>query len=238
MGRIDIDIFIQEYYVRSLVNQYKFIDTYRICTKIISEFEDRTIYIRAMKTKLVMVDIFYHIAKNDEVFEITSNVLRFARRFNIPELLEECITYHVRIDLRNRDFDKAEEHLLEMPDQNSDNTLLLRFKKAYVQDDKDDMKKYFDILSKSESLKKRPKDWKFLQVQAMSRLPEIFDRDKYLELLNWLIEFASENNVQEMITLAYNHLIMLYHQERSYKKALEIADKFLHFKKIRIDNQV
>jgi len=236
-GNKELDVLIQQYLAESLVKQYKFIDAYRICTEIIKEFEERSIYIRAMKTKILVANIFYHIAKNNEVYEITSNVLRFARKYNVPELLEECIRFHVEIDIRNREFEKAEEQLLNMPDQHSDMTVLLRFKFAYIKDDFENMKKYYDILSEQSTIQNNQKVWKYLQVQVMSKVPGVFDKEKYLELIKWLIEFSTKNNDQEMITLSYNYLIMFYHQERSYKKALEVADKLLHFKKIRIDNQ-
>lgn len=236
-GKKELDVFIQQYLAESLVKQYKFIDSYRIITEIIKEFEERTIYIRAMKSKLLMAKVFYHIAKNDEVYEITSNVLRFAKKYNVPELLEECLWFHVEIDIRNRDFEKAEAQLLNMPDSYSEKTLLLYFKIAYIKDDIENMKKYYDMLSDKSTVMRNPKVWNYLQVQVMSKVPGLFDKGKYLELVKWLIEFSTKNNDQEMITLSYNYLIMFYHQERSYKKALEVADKLLHFKKIRIDNQ-
>lgn len=238
LGRKDIDVFIQQYHATALVKQYKFIDSYRITSSIVKEFEERTIYMRAMKTKLLMARIYYHIAKNDEVYEIANYVERFAHRYNVTELIEECEMFRAAIDIRNGHYDKAEEHLLKMPDQKSITTVLLRFKISYVTDNFEEMEQYFVELSEFESVRQNEKVWKYLQVQAMSRLPRFYDRDKYLELIKWLIDFSTKYNDQEMITLSYNYLIMFYHEERSYKKALELAEKLLHFKKIRIDKRI
>lgn len=191
-----------------------------------------------MKTKLLMARIYYHIAKNDEVYEITNYVERFALKYNVSELIEECVMFRAAIDIRNGEYEKAKEHLLKMPYQKSITTVLLRFKISYVTDDFEEMEKYFVELSEFESVRSNDKVWKYLQVQAMSRLPRFYDRDEYLKLIKWLIDFSTKYNDQEMITLSYNYMIRFYHEERSYKKALELAEKLLHFKKIRIDKRI
>lgn len=238
LGTQDLDLFIKEYLMKALVKQYKFIDTYRLGTEIIKQFEERTIYIRAMKTKLTMVNIFYHIAKNEEVYELTSNVLRFAEKYNIPQLIEECILYHVKIDIRNKEYTKAEMQLTKMPNQNGVSTLMHRFKIAYIQDREEGIRKYYKLLMSNDEFLKNEKEYIYLQVQAMSKLSDMYDREKYLEMIQWLIDFSTKNNDQQMITLSYNHLLKFYYQDRSYKKAIDIANKLLHFKKIRIDNQI
>jgi len=224
--------------VQALVKQYKFIDSFRISNVIIKEFEDRTIYIRAMKTKLLQAGIFYHIAKNDEVYEITNFVERFARKYNIPELFEECIVFRTEIDIRNKEYDKARMQLSRVLDEKSISVYLLLFKIAYVTNDKEKIEEMYNLLSESDLKIKSPRSWKYLQVQAMSKLPSLFDENTYLKLLKWLVDFSTTYNDQEMITMSYNYLISFYHGERSYKKALDLAENLLHFKKIRIEDRM
>jgi len=238
LGRKDRDVFIQEYSVQALVKQYKFIDAYRISSVIIKEFEDRTIYIRAMKTKLLQAGIFYHIAKNDEVYEITSFVERFARKYNVPELFEECIVFRTEIYIRNAEYEKARKQLSRLPKEQSISAYLLLFKIAYVTDDKEKIEEMYNLLSESDLIKISPRSLKYLQVQAMSKLPSLFDQNTYLKLLRWLVDFSTTYNDQEMITLSYNYLISFYHGERKYKKALDLAENLLHFKKIRIEDKL
>lgn len=237
LGDKERDVYIKQYYCESLVKQYKFIDTYRITNNIIKEFEDRTIYMRSMKTKLIQARIYYHIAKNKEVYEITDYVERFAYKYNVHELIEECVMFRAAIDIRDGNYDKAKQQLLRMPDQQSLSTTLLRFKIYFVQDNIEEMEKYYNELSTFESIRANEKVWKYLQIQTMSKVPRLFEKEKFVELVKWLIDFSSQNNDQEMITLSYNYLIKFYHQERSYKKALEVAENLLHFKKIRIDKR-
>ena len=238
LGKRDRDVFIQQYLVQTLVKQYKFIDAYRISSVIIKEFEDRTIYIRAMKTKLLQAGIFYHIAKNEEVYEITSSVERFARKYNMIELYEECILFRTKIDIRNGEFEKAKMQLSRMTNKESVSANLLYFKIAYITNDKESLERLYNVLMKSNLSTMSLRTWNYLQVQAMSKLPSLFDRDRYLELLKWLIDFSTTHNDQEMITLSYNYLISLYHEERSYKKALDLTENLLHFKKIHVEDKL
>jgi transcriptional regulator with XRE-family HTH domain len=237
LGNKAIDVFIHEYNIISLVRQYKFIDAYKASEIVIKEFENRTIYIRAMKTKLQVARIYYHIAKNNETIELANYVERFARKFQIDELLEECIMLKAAIEIRNRNFDKAITLLDNMPDPTSISSVLLRFKVAFVKEDKEEILSYYKEISNLPHVKSHKKVWYYIQIQAMSKVESLYEEDKYIENIEYLTKLATTNNDQEMIGLSYNYLIMHYHEKRKYKKALELAETLLHFKKIRIENE-
>ena len=236
-GDKDLDVYIKEYNIISLVRQYKFIDAYRDSVEVIKEFEDRTIYIRAMKTKLQVARILFHIAKNDETEKIVAYVYRFAKKYNVDELLEDCAVLRAAISIRNLDFEKAEEYINEIPDSKSVAAVLLKFKIAFVNSDLEHMEEYYNEISKYDSVKKHEKVWVYLQIQAMSKLESLYNKEEYFKKIKRLIEISSANNDQEIIGIAHNYLIMFYHEERSYKKALDIAEKLLHIKKIRLEDK-
>ena len=211
-------------------------DAYRNSVEVIKEFEDRTIYIRAMKTKLQVARILYHIEKNEETEELLAYVNRFAKKYHVDELLEECAMLRTAICIRNHNFEKAEEFIHSMPNEKSIPAVLLKFKIAFVKNDLKQLEQYFNKISKYSSVTSHEKVWVYLQIQAMSKLDFMYNKEDYFKKINRLIEISSANDDQEIIGIAYNYLIMYYHEERSYKKALEVAEKLLHLKKIRLDD--
>ena len=237
LGNKNIDVFIKEANVISLIRQYKFIDAYRFSESVIKELENRTIYVRVMKTKLQVARIMYHIAKNDETLELVSYVERFASKYNLVELTEECLMLRAAIKIRIRQYDEADEVLSLMPNPESLSTVLLRFKIAFVQNDLERLEEYYKQIEGFETITSHEKVWTYLQVQAMSKLDSLYDKESYFEKISRLTEIAVKNNDQEMIGLAHNYLIMYHHEDRSYKKALEIAEKLLRLKKIRIEDR-
>lgn len=237
LGNKEIDVFIRQYNIQSYVRQYKFIDAFKLSEVVIQELERRTIYTRSMQTKLQIARIYYHIAKNDEVTEIVRYVQRFAEKYDIEELIEECIMLLAAIEIRNKNYVKAKELLSKMPDQESISTVLLRFKIAFTQYDTESIEEYFEQIKEFKSVTSHEKVWSYLQVQAMSRSEKLYEKETYLKLIERLVEISTTNNDQEMIGLSYQYLIMYYHEERSYKKALEVSDSLLHFKKIRIERK-
>lgn len=237
MGDATIDVFIKEYNIIALIRQYKFIDAYRLSEEVIKEFEDRTIYIRAMKTKLQRARIFYNISKNEETEKIVEFVNRFATKFNVLELIEECAMLRAAIQIRLRNFKKAEELVDIIPDQEGVTAVLLRFKICFVQEDFVSLEKYYNKIKTFKQVTSHEKVWLYIQVQTMSKIEHLYDKEKYFESITRLVEIATNNNDQEMIGLAHNYLIMYHHEDRSYKKALEISEKLLHLKKIRIENE-
>ena len=236
LGNKDLDVFINEYNIISLVRQYKFIDAFRLAQEVIKEFEDRTIYVRAMKTKLQVARILYNIAKNDETEELVEYVNRFAVKFNVVELIEECAMLRAAIQIRLKNFDKAQELISTMPNQQGVTAVLLKFKIAFLQEDEAELEKLYNEISKFEQVTSHKKVWLYLQVQAMSKIESLYNKEQYIKNINELVDISVSNMDQEMIGLAHNYLIMYYHEERSYKKALEIAENLLHLKKIRIEN--
>ena len=114
--------------------------------------------------------------------------------------------------------------------------MLLKFKNAFLQEDEAELEKLYYEISKFEQVTSHKKVWLYLQVQAMSKIESLYNKEQYIKNINELVDISVSNMDQEMIGLAHNYLIMYYHEERSYKKALEIAENLLHLKKIRIEN--
>lgn len=237
-GDKEIDVFIKEYSVISYVRQYKFMDAYKLSQEIIKEFEARTIYIRAMKTKLQEARILYQITKNEETEVLVAYVDRFARKFKIDDLIEECAMLRAAIAIRLRDFEKAEYYINEIPNTEGISAVLLRFKIAFVQNNLDDIEKIYNEVIEYEEIKSHEKIRLYLTIQVMSKVEKYYDKKKYFEYITRLAEMSKRNMDQEMISIAHNYLIMYYHEERSYKKALDIAENLLHLKKIRIREDI
>jgi len=234
VGNETLDVFIKEYNISSLIRQYKFIDSMKYAAEVIKEYEDRTIYIRAMKVKLQVSRIYYHIAKNDEVEKLVNYVHQFAIKFQILELIDECAMLRAAVAIRYKKFDQASSLVESMPHQNGVSAVLLKFKIAFEQNDLDGIEQYYNEVILLEDIKNHEKIYNYLTIQTMSKIESIYDKEMYFKYISRLCELSKTNNDQEMIGIAYNYLIMYYHEERRYKKALEIAERLLRLKKIRI----
>jgi len=236
LGRKKVDVFIKQYNVVSLIKQYKFTDAYRFAMEIISEFEQRTNYIRAMETKLQLARIFNIIAKHDETEELVSYVYRFATRYGVSQLLDECAQLRATTQIRLRNFEKAHEFINQLSDQSSLVALVLKFRIAMLSNEDDKIIEAYNNMSKSGVVTSNMKVWYYTQIQAMSKVESLYNKEEYIAKTEELVRIAKETNDQEMIGLSHNYLIMHYHEQRSYKKALEIAEELLQLKKIRIEN--
>jgi len=104
----------------------------------------------------------------------------------------------------------------------------------FEKNDLDKIEQRYNEVIKIQGVKNHEKVFSFLTVQTMSKVDSIYNKELYLKYITRLCEISSTNNDQEMIGIAYNYLIMYYHEDRKYKKALEIAERLLRLKKIRI----
>lgn len=238
LGDREKDVFIKEYNVISLVRQYKFIDAYRIGQEIVKEFENRTIYIRAMKTKLQIARVFYHIKKNAEVLKITEYVKNFASKYHIDELTEECLMLEAGVAIRLKDYQKANELMEYMPDPESIPTVIFKFKIALFENDYSKLEEYYLKVLSFDSVKNNRKIWLYINVQAMNRLPKYYNKEVYLKYVLELTKMSSQNNDQDILEISYTYLIRYYQEERMYKKAMEAANELLFYKDVPFEDKV
>ena len=187
-----------------------------------------------MKVKLQISRIYYHIAKNDEVEKLVNYVYQFAMKFQILELIDECVMLRAAIAIRYKEFDLAISLIDTMPHQNGLSAILLRFKVAFEKNDLESIEQYYNKIILVDAIKNHEKIFSYLTIQTMSKIESIYDKEMYFKYITRLCELSKANNDQEMIGIAYNYLIMYYHEDRRYKKALEIAENLLRLKKIRI----
>lgn len=231
-GNKEYDVFIKQYIIISMVRQYKFMDAFNLAKEVIDEFENRTIYIRAMQVKLQVARVYYIIHKFKEIEEIIEQVERFARKYKDPRLINELLLIRVAVLLKQSRFDEAEKAIKDMPEQKSIPVALHRFKLARLQNRTEEIKKVYKEVMKFPEVKNHYKIPKLLTVQAMYKVPELYDEEVYLSTIEYLCEKAVENNDQDIIGIAYNYLLEYYYSKRQYKKATEVAQEFLHHKRI------
>ncbi len=232
IGDKEYDIFIKQYLVVSKVRQYQFMDAYKIAKDIIKEFETRTIYIRSMQVKLQIARIYYVINKTSDIERILNQVRQFADKFQVKDLIEEIYLIEAAVQIRAKEYEKAEETVCKMPDQFSIPVALHKFKLALVQNQISIMTKLYKEILEYPDVKRHYKIPKLITMQIMHKVPALYDEDEYLEIVNFLCKKSVENNDQDIIGISYNYLLDYYHRKRQYKKAMEVAEEFLHNKRI------
>lgn len=232
IGSKKYDVFIKEYEVISMVRQYKFMDAQRVAQSIIKEYEQRTIYIRAMKVKLQLARIYLVIQKKNEIEEILDQVETFSKKFNINELNIELNMIKAEMAIREKDFDKAEIIISNIPLQKSIEGALVRFKLEYEKGRLDEIEKIYRKILTYPQVINHYKIPKYLGMKVMYKIPRLYNEKLYLEYVTFLCEKSVENNDQDIVGIAYNHLLEFYYSKRQYKKATEVAQDFLHNKKL------
>lgn len=232
IGNKEYDVFIKEYLIISMVRQFKFMDSFRIANEIITEYEKRTIYIRAMKVKLQIARVYLVIQKFDEMTDLLDQVYNFASKFEIIDLLEEVLLLRAAIQIKKGNLELAEQHISEMPYQKTISPALLKFRIAYNRDDKEAIEKLYYEVMKYPEIVNHYKMPNYFTVLSMYKVPSLFDEEVFLEAANNLANDAVRNNDQEIIGIAYNYLFEFYSSRRQYKKATKVAQEFLQHKRI------
>ncbi len=226
------DVYIKEYMVISMVRQFKFMDSFRIANEIITEFEKRTIYYRAMKVKLQLARVNLVIMKFDDMRTILDQVYNFASKFEVMSLLEEVLLLRAAIEIKLNNLEEAENYISQMPYQKSISSALLRFRIAYIRNQPLEIEKLYLKVMKYPEVKNHYKLPGYFTVLTMYKVPSLMDEDKYLESLTKMVDDAVENNDQEIIGLGFNYLFEYYSSKRQYKKATDVAKEFLQHKRI------
>jgi len=203
-----------------------------MANEAIAEFEQRTIYVRAMKLKLQIARIYLVIKKNAEILELLDQVETFATKFKNDELMIESTMLRANLALDQKDYKLAEEISVNMPGQESLPVALVKFKLAYELGQIDELRKVYKRIMRFPSVQTHYKIPKYLTMKVMYKIPDMYDDEIYLEYVTFLCEKSVENNDQDIIGIAYNHLLEYYYSKRQYKKASEVAFEFLQNKRI------
>lgn len=232
LGNKEYDVFIKQYMVIAMVRQYKFMDAFNTSEEVISEFERRAIYMRAMQVKLQICRVYFTIHKFQEIDKLLNQVERFAYKYDDKEIIEEVLLIKVAVLIKLNKLKEAKKLLQQMPDQKAVAVALHKFKIARIEGDPEVIKKTYLEVMKYESVKNHYKIPKLLTVQAMHKVPSLYDEQVYLEYIEYLCKKSVQNNDQDIIGIAYNYLLEYYYSHRQYKKASEVAFEFLHHKKI------
>lgn len=233
VGDKSVDVLIKEYNARSLLRQYKFTDTMALSNEAINEYESRTDYIRAMRCRLTIVRVYLHIMQIDKVLELVNYVDRFASKMKIQSLVDQCNVIRATTSFYQNDFKKAEEYLTLHQNQ-STHWLILPWFRIYTMLRDGRVHEYYKnvVLKRQNEITRK----KFLMIKVlyMWHFEEKRNDEEFISAVNELIVEGRRSMDQEVITLAYNLNIIYFKNKRSYKKALEIVEEFLHLKKIYI----
>lgn len=233
LGNKDLDVVIKEYLVVALNKQYKFIDSVTYAESTIEEFEEKTIYIRAMKCRLSIAKVYTQILKLDQAQNLIDYVESFANQFSIDILTNRCHILNAEIMFFKKEYANAVKELEQHTVQDSKHLILPKFRAYLMSKDKRLFAYYKDIMESKKDVIQR-NEYLLIKVLMMWTDLEIRDDTEYVNGLNELINTSIEIHDQEVIGLTHNLLIDFYREKRKYKKALEIADSLLMHKKIHL----
>ena len=233
LGNKDLDVIIKEYLVKAYINQYKFTDGVSIAQSAVEEFEEKTIYVRAMKCRVLIAKVYLKILKLDKAEKLAIYVESFAKQFGINVLTDECHVLKAGIFFLNKEYKEAVKELELHSDPGSKNLVFPLFR-AYLMSKDEKLLDYYNDIMTNRKEDITINKYLLIKVLMMWVKKEIRDDKEYIESLNKLAELAIEVNDQEIIGLTHNLLIIFYREKRKYKKALEITDNLLRHKKIHI----
>ena len=233
LGNKDLDVVIKEYLVQAYIWQYKFTDSVSIAKSAIEEFEEKTIYVRAMRCRILIARVYLKILKFDKAEKLVANVESFAIQFDIDVLIDECHILRAGIMFFKKNYKGTIRELGLHSNQDLKVLILPRFRSYLMSKDKR-LKNYYNEVMKMGIEKITTTKYLLIKVLMMWVDEEIRDDIDYVDSLNKLADLSVEANDQEIIGLTHNLLISFYREKRKYKKALEIADTFLLHKKIHI----
>lgn len=233
IGDRSIDVLIKEYHVRALIRQYKFMDTMNCAHAAIAEFEKRTEYIRAMRVRLSVVRVYLHIMQTDEVDKLIEYVERFATKMKIQSLVDHCLFIKSLSYFQQKRYKEAEFALRRHENQVTPWLMLPRMRIYTMLRDGRVHAYYENVVVKRQKEITR-KTFLLIKVIYLLHFEERRVGDDYLEAIEELIIESKKANDQEAITFSYNLLIIYYKDKRSYKKALDVVEEFLHLKRLFI----
>lgn len=230
----EINPVIKEYLVQAYIGQYRITDSVALANAAIEEFEEKTVYVRAMKCRMLIAKIYVFILKLDKAQILVDYVDSFTKQFNIAVLTNECHILKSAIAFYNKDYLLAVEELEEHTNQEAKELILPRFR-IYLMDKDDRLLDFYnDVMENKKDLLTINK-YLLIKVLMMWVNKDVRVDKEYIESLNQLSELSINSNDQEYIGLSHNLLIDYYRENRKYKKALEIADELLLLKKIHLN---
>ena len=230
----EINPVIKEYLVQAYIGQYRITDSVALANAAIEEFEEKTVYVRAMKCRMLIAKIYVFILKLDKAQILVDYVDSFTKQFNIAVLTNECHILKSAIAFYNKDYLLAVEELEEYTDQEARELILPRFRIYLMNKDDRLLDFYYDVMENKKDLLTINK-YLLIKVLMMWVNKDVRVDKEYIDSLNQLSELSINSNDQEYIGLSHNLLIDYYRENRKYKKALEIADELLLLKKIHLN---
>jgi len=231
LGNSDWDSIIKEYNVRSLIRQYKFTDANAQAREAIEDLEKRTIYLRAMKCRLLITRVYLQIMNFDKVSELVQYVELFAEKFNVTVLTDECKVLRSWMYYLQEEYQEAVKLLDSCTNPSSDSLILPRFR-LYLMSKDERLTSYYKMIMETKENTLTRKKYLLIRVLMMWKNTEVRDDESYLECLTELKELSVKIKDQENIALTHNLLILFYKEKKRYKRALEVAEEFLQEKKI------
>ncbi|KFZ26159.1 MAG: DNA-binding transcriptional repressor PuuR [Candidatus Izimaplasma bacterium HR2] len=230
----EINPVVKEYLVQAYIGQYRITDSVALANAAIEEFEEKTVYVRAMKCRMLIAKIYVFILKLDKAQILVDYVDSFTKQFNIAVLTNECHILKSAIAFYNKDYILAVEELEEYTDQEARELILPRFRIYLMNKDDRLLDFYYDVMENKKDLLTINK-YLLIKVLMMWVNKDVRVDKEYVDSLNQLSELSINSNDQEYIGLSHNLLIDYYRENRKYKKALEIADELLLLKKIHLN---
>ncbi len=234
VGDDELDVFIKEYLVRAYLKQFKFTDSVSICTSIIEEFEKRTIYLRAMRCRLLIARVYLTILKLDQVIKLVEFVEQFAEEFHLQDFIDECHIIRANVYFFKQQYKLGIDELDKISNSEATGMYYSRFRMYLLSKDERLVDYYNDIIKYHEQDLTRST---FLLIKVfMKYLNKEYRDETYLPEIIELKDLSINGNDQEIIGLTMNILIEYYKEDRKYKKALEYSEELLNHKKIHISH--
>ncbi|MCF7926875.1 MAG: helix-turn-helix transcriptional regulator [Candidatus Izimaplasma sp.] len=224
---------INEYYIRTLIKQYKFTDATILANKTIGIYEESGNYLRAIRTKLSLANIHLIIKKLNTAMEIVNTVLKFAKKHSIVHLIGMAGTIKANILFVKGEYKDALSTINGHFDPKSRWVAFTKFRILLFKD-VEEAKDYYIEIKNDKDILLSDREKLYIDCLYFWVVEKLSENKQYLKSLKTACNFAVEENDQELIGITYNLRIYYYKRKRHYKKAVELAKKFGIHKKLHI----
>jgi len=230
IGNKEFDCLIKEYRVTSLMRMHKFMDGIEYCKEAITEFETKTIYIRAMRLRLQIAYASIIILKFERANDLVDLVEMYGKKINSTELCEQCNVYRAVLLLKQNRLHEAKQELDKVLQFKDYSYYYLKMRISSFEKDHISYNKIYD---EAMTLPILATSYRSIMVFDTIGLfmNEDTDGKTFIAKMNELIDYGMTGNDQELLDAILNILIDYYKNERMYKKAMETAEKLLQIKK-------
>ncbi len=229
IGDTDLDSFIKLHLVFCHIRMYNFMDALEIANDIIVFFEDKLNYVRAMQARLYVAFAYILVSKIEQSQELIDKVYKFAIKFNVEMLIEDCNYYYCYINLKQSNLIAGEKYHKKLTRKNHE-YYFFKLQIALLKKDFKSAKAIYKEAIKQKYVTKSSK---------LSLIYDIFMKDidgfeisdeEYLKKLYTLADLGKRGKDLVLLLSVYARIIRFYKSKRQYKSALEASEEIREYR--------